>query len=90
MKKIKILTITLLIILITMIAFFGIYGQVQNRMENKVKDYSYAMDINGSRVVRLKVNTNTKEVKMFYCMLTRQTKTYIQRPIKIGISIYIF
>ena len=62
MKKIKILTITLLIILITMIAFFGIYGQVQNRMENKVKDYSYAMDINGSRVVRLKVNTNTKEV----------------------------
>ena len=39
MKKIKIVTITLAIILITMIAFFGIYSPVQNRMENKVKNY---------------------------------------------------
>ena len=62
MKKVKILTIVLAIILVTLIAFGGIYLPTQNRMENKVKDYSYAMDINGSRVVRLKVNTNTKEV----------------------------
>lgn len=62
MKKIKILTATLLIILVTMVAFFGVYGQVQNRMENKVKDYSYAMDLVGSRVVRLKVNTSQNEV----------------------------
>ena len=60
MKKVKILTITLAIILITMIAFFGIYVQVQNRMENKVKDYSYAMDIKGSRNIRLKVNSENK------------------------------
>lgn len=59
MKKIKILTITLAIIAITMIAFFGIYTQVQNRMENQVKDYSYAMDIKGSRNIRLKVNTES-------------------------------
>ena len=45
MKKIKILTIILGIVLVTMVAFFGIYVPVQNRMENKVKDYSYAMDI---------------------------------------------
>ena len=38
MKKVKIITITLAIILITMIAFFGIYVPVQNRMENKVRD----------------------------------------------------
>ena len=56
MKKIKILTIILLIILITMVAFCGIYTQVQNRMENQVKDYSYAMDLAGSRVVRLIVS----------------------------------
>ena len=56
MKKIKILTIILLIILITMVAFWGIYTQVQNRMENQVKDYSYAMDLAGSRVVRLIVS----------------------------------
>lgn len=60
MKKIKILTITLAIIAITMIAFWGIYTQVQNRMENQVKNYSYAPDLRGSRNVRLKVSTGNK------------------------------
>ena len=60
MKKIKIGTITLAIIAITMIAFFGVYTQVQNRMENQVKDYDYAMDLKGSRNVRLTVNTESK------------------------------
>lgn len=60
MKKIKILTISLAIILITMIAFWGIYVQVQNRMENKVKDYSYAMDLKGSRSITLKVSAENK------------------------------
>ena len=59
MKKIKILTITLAITAITMIAFFGVYKQVQNRMENQVKDYSDAMDLKGSRNVTLTVNTET-------------------------------
>lgn len=62
MRKVKILTITLLIILITMIAFFGIYVQVQNRMEDKVKDYSYAMDLDGSRTIRLKVSDQNKTI----------------------------
>lgn len=62
MKKIKILTIILLIVLVTMVAFFGEYKQVQNRMENQVNDYLYAMDLTGARKVRLKVDTTTKEV----------------------------
>ena len=62
MKKIKLLTIILGIILITMVAFFGVYIPVQNRMENKVKDYSYAMDLNGGRNIRLKVDTTTSTV----------------------------
>jgi len=60
MRKIKILTITLAIVLVTMIAFWGIYVPTQNRMENKVKGYSYAMDLKGSRNIRLKVNTSSK------------------------------
>ena len=60
MKKIKILTITLAIIAITMIAFFGVYTQEPNRMENQMKDYSLAMDLKGSRNIRLKVNTENK------------------------------
>lgn len=62
MKKIKILTITLLIVAITMIAFLGIYVQKQNRMENLIKDYDLAMDLKGSRNIRLKLNTESKTV----------------------------
>lgn len=62
MKKIKILTITLAIIAITMVAFFGVYTQVQNRMENQVKDYSEAMDLKGSRNITLTVNTESTTI----------------------------
>ena len=59
MKKIKLLTIILGIVLVTMVAFFGVYVSVQNRMEDKVKDYSYAMDLKGGRNIRLTVDTST-------------------------------
>lgn len=62
MKKVKILTIILAIILVSMVAFLGVYTKVQNRMENHVKDYSYAMDLDGIRSVRLKVNKETETV----------------------------
>ena len=58
MKKIKLLTIILAIILVTMVAFFGVYVPVQNRMEEKVKDYEYAMDLKGGRNIRLVVDTS--------------------------------
>lgn len=60
MNKTKTVTIILAIVAITMIAFFGVFTQVQNRMENQVKEYSYAMDLKGSRKIRLKVNTENK------------------------------
>ena len=59
MKIIKILTITLAIIAITMIAFFGVYTPVQNRMENQLKENIFAMDLKGSRNIRFKVNTES-------------------------------
>lgn len=60
MKRVKILTITLGIIAITMIAFWGVYIPVQNRMENQIKENIYAMDLKGSRNIRFKVNTESK------------------------------
>ena len=62
MKKVKILTIILAIILISAIAFLGVYSQVQNRMENRVKSYDYAMDLKGVREVRLKVSSENKTI----------------------------
>ena len=62
MKKIKNITIILAIVLISMIAFIGVYNQKQNRMENIVKGYSYAMDIKDTRNVRLTVNQDSETV----------------------------
>ena len=62
MRRIKILTIILLIILVTMVSFFGVYVHVQNRMENKVKEYALDMDLKGARHVKLVANTESKEV----------------------------
>jgi membrane protein len=64
MKTIKIITIILLIVLISMIGFFGIYKQNKNQMSNIVKDYTYAMDINGARTLKLTLNSeNGDDVK---------------------------
>lgn len=57
MRKIKITTIILAIILVTLVAFAGVYVKTQNRMENKVKDYTFGRELNGGRVVEVKVTT---------------------------------
>ena len=61
-KTVKILTFTLAILLISLVSFFGIYVQNKNQMINTVKDYNYAMDINGARTVKLVLNTGSTEV----------------------------
>lgn len=55
MRKTKIITIILGIILISLIAFAGIYVKNQNRMENLIKDYEFGMNLDGARQVTLKV-----------------------------------
>lgn len=45
MRKVKITTIILAIILVTMVAFAGVYIKTQNRMENKVKSYELGREI---------------------------------------------
>lgn len=55
MKKVKIITIILTIILVTLVAFGGVYIKTQNRMENKVRDYSFGRELNGGRVVEMQV-----------------------------------
>ena len=62
MKKVKLLTMVLIIILITMVAFFGVYVHIQNRMENKVKDYELSMQLKGYRQVSYTVDLGTREV----------------------------
>jgi len=55
MRRIKITTIILAIILVTLVAFAGVYIKTQNRMENKVKEYSLGRELKGGRVVEVNV-----------------------------------
>lgn len=61
MKKVKILTIVLAIILVTLIAFGGIYLPTQNRMENKVKDYELGRELDSQRVIELKIKETSTD-----------------------------
>jgi len=54
-KKLKIALITLVIVLISVISFVGIYQKNVNSYTNIMKDYSLARNLKGSRVVELKV-----------------------------------
>ncbi len=61
MKKVKITTIILAIILISLVAFGGVYIRTQNRMEDKVKEYSFGRELDGERVIELKVSDGTSD-----------------------------
>lgn len=61
MKKVKIITIILGIILIALVAFGGVYVQTQNRMEDKVKNYQLSKELSGARIIDIKVAESTTE-----------------------------
>ena len=61
MKKVKITTIILAIILISLVAFGGVYIRTQNRMEDKVKEYSFSRELDGERVIELKVSDGSSD-----------------------------
>ena len=61
MKKLKLITIILAIILITLVAFAGVYVKTQNRMENKVKEYKLGRILEGQRIIEIKVSDATSD-----------------------------
>ncbi|MBQ2836308.1 MAG: hypothetical protein IJE68_05705 [Clostridia bacterium] len=74
MKKVKITTIILAIILVTLVAFAGVYIKTQNRMENKVKDYSFGRELKGERIVELKVaNQKSESAKLENYEIVKKT-----------------
>lgn len=62
-KKLKIVLIALIVVLLTLISFVGIYTKKSNVYKNIIKDYLFSSNLKGNRVVELGVDTSTKEVK---------------------------
>ena len=56
MNKIKLITKILVIIIITLISFIGIYVQKYGKMTNIVKDYDFSKDLKGYRQIVFEVS----------------------------------
>ena len=61
-KGLKIALIILLIVLVCVISFLGLYVQDKKAMINVLKDYQLGMDLDGSRVVTTNVETGNKTI----------------------------
>lgn len=62
-KILKTILIVLVIVLVSILSFAGIYVQDKNKMENKVKEYQLGMDLEGYRKIELDVSTGTTTKK---------------------------
>lgn len=83
MRKVKILTIVLAIVLVTLVAFGGVYIQTQNRMENKVKDYSLGRELEGARVAEIKVAQSDEDSeKQNTELLTEENYEIVKKTIE--------
>ena len=61
-KGLKIALIILVIVLVTMISFMGLYIQDKKSMVNVLKDYQLGMDLSGGRVITTSVETGNKTI----------------------------
>lgn len=61
-RKLKIVFVVLLIILISLISFGGIFIQNAKFVENIIPNYQLGMDLTGSRVIGLGVSTSVNKV----------------------------
>lgn len=61
-KRLKIALIVLLIILVSIISFAGIFVQNKNKMTNLVADYQWGMDLKGARVITIATNQSKNTV----------------------------
>lgn len=57
----KIVVLLVAILLVSVISFIGIYKHDKGEMKNILPDYVLGKEINGSRLITLKVDTSTKE-----------------------------
>lgn len=64
-KGLKITVIVLLIILLSMVSFIGIYVQDKNQVKNSLPGYILSRDLKGHRRIELKVNDEVKETKKY-------------------------
>lgn len=61
LKKVKVFIIILVVILISIIAFWGVFKKEKGIWKNLIPNYQYGMDIEGSRELRYAVDSSEEE-----------------------------
>ena len=62
-KNLKVILVTLIVILLTLVSFVGIYTKKTNvSYENILANYLFSSNLEGKRVIELAVDTSTEEV----------------------------
>lgn len=61
LKKLKIVVAILLVILLSLIAFWGVFTKEKGVWNNQVAPYNLGMDVKGSRELRYALNTSEEE-----------------------------
>lgn len=62
-KVLRTSLIVMVIVLLVLVSFIGIYVKDKAMMKNIVKEYQLGMNLGGSRQIELNVNTSTKTIK---------------------------
>ena len=65
LRKFRTVAIVLVIILIALIAFVGVYGKNLNAFKNLIPDYSFGMELEGSRQLKFVVDTTSEEKEVY-------------------------
>lgn len=60
-EKLKIVVVMLLVILLSIAAFWGIFLKEKGAWKNVIPDYQYGMDLEGTRELRYKLDTSEEE-----------------------------
>lgn len=80
-KKLKIITQILVILIICLVSFVGIYKQNLNKIENKVKGYTFGDNLDGYREIEIEVSEALK-VKDADGKIIGNTDTYTDSQIE--------
>ena len=81
-KKLKLITQILVILIICLVSFVGIYKQNLNKIENKVKGYTFGDNLDGYREIEIEVSEALK-VKDADGKIIGNTDTYTDSQIHI-------
>lgn len=65
LKKVKVIAVLLIIVLISAIAFGGIYIKDQGVWKNILKEFNYGMELDGARELRFALNTDEAEKEVY-------------------------